>query len=141
MPDILHRVGIAADPTDVFKALTSIEGICGWWDADAKGETETGGTFDFRGGRMEVVGADPSLIHWRYSGPAEDWVGTEVQIRLVRRDDQTFVLFKHANWREPTEFMHHCSTKWATYLVSLKALIEHGQGHPAPRDVQISVGG
>jgi hypothetical protein len=34
--------------------------------------------------------------------------------------------------------MYHCSTKWATFLMSLKALIETGKGDPAPDDVQIS---
>ena len=41
-------------------------------------------------------------------------------------------------WREPVEFMSHCSTKWATFLLSLKALLETGTGAPHPRDLQIS---
>ncbi len=42
------------------------------------------------------------------------------------------MLFRHLGWREPVEFMHHCSTKWATYLMSLKALLETGTGAPEP---------
>jgi hypothetical protein len=34
--------------------------------------------------------------------------------------------------------MNHCSTKWATFLISLKKLIEDGRGEPAPGDVKIS---
>ena len=34
--------------------------------------------------------------------------------------------------------MYHCSTKWATFLMSLKMLVETGKGEPAPRDVKIS---
>jgi hypothetical protein len=33
--------------------------------------------------------------------------------------------------------MHHCSTKWAIYLMSLKSVLETGKGAPAPRDVKI----
>jgi len=33
--------------------------------------------------------------------------------------------------------MHHCSTKWGTYLLSLKQLVETGDGAPYPRDVSI----
>jgi hypothetical protein len=33
--------------------------------------------------------------------------------------------------------MHHCSTKWATYLMSLKSLAETGKGAPHPEDVKI----
>ena len=39
---------------------------------------------------------------------------------LKQEDDYTIVLFEHQGWKEPVEFMHHCSTKWATYLMSLK---------------------
>ena len=28
--------------------------------------------------------------------------------------------------------MHHCSTKWAIYLMSLKSLVETGNGPPTP---------
>ncbi len=35
--------------------------------------------------------------------------------------------------------MHHCSTKWATYLMSLKALLETEKGDPAPNDYRISL--
>ena len=50
----------------------------------------------------------------------------------------TIVLFSHVGWKEPVEFMHHCSTKWATFLMSLKKLLETGKGEPAPHDVKIS---
>jgi hypothetical protein len=100
-----------------------------------------GGAFQFRKNRFEVVRADPSLVVWRYSGPAEDWVGTEIRFRLEWRDDQTFVLFSHEGWREPNEFMHHCSTKWATFLLSLKDLVENGEGRPEPRDTKIAANG
>jgi len=33
--------------------------------------------------------------------------------------------------------MHHCSTKWALFLMSLKSLVENGQGAPHPHDVKI----
>jgi hypothetical protein len=34
--------------------------------------------------------------------------------------------------------MYHCSTKWGTFLMSLKQMIETGVGEPAPNDVQVS---
>ena len=39
------------------------------------------------------------------------------------------LLFTNADWREPVEFMHHCSTKWGYHLLGLKG----GKGHPIPR--------
>jgi hypothetical protein len=45
--------------------------------------------------------------------------------------------FKHEGWKEPVEFMHHCSTKWAVFLLSLKSLVETGKGAPDPNDIKI----
>jgi hypothetical protein len=56
---------------------------------------------------------------------------------LKQEADYTIVLFKHEGWKEPVEFMHHCSTKWAVFLMSLKSLIETGKGAPDPHDVKI----
>lgn len=59
-------------------------------------------------------------------------------IELSRAEGHTIVFFRHLGWAEPVEFMHHCSTKWATFLMSLKELLETGTGRPAPHDVRIS---
>jgi hypothetical protein len=39
MSDILHRVDIDAKPEQVFKALTTIEGLRGWWFSTATGSS------------------------------------------------------------------------------------------------------
>ena len=141
MPDILHRVGIAAEPKRVFEALTTVEGIRHWWSQATEGDAAEGGAFQFRQNRLDVVHAVPNLVTWHYTGPAKEWVGTEITFRLEWRDGQTIVLFKQAGWREPVEFMHHCSTKWATFLLSLKDYVEHGEGRPEPHDTKIAVNG
>ena len=42
--DILHRVGIKASPNDAYKALTTREGLAGWWTTDTQGDSEVGGS-------------------------------------------------------------------------------------------------
>jgi hypothetical protein len=37
--------------------------------------------------------------------------------------------------------MHHCSTKWALFLMSLKSLIDTGKGAAFPNDVHITSSG
>ena len=51
-------------------------------------------------------------------------------------DDETVVLFTHADWREPVEFMAHCSARWAYFLLSLKSYLEIGKGTPFPEDLK-----
>ena len=36
MPDILHRVDVAAAPMRVFEALTTVEGIRNWWSEEPR---------------------------------------------------------------------------------------------------------
>ena len=138
MPDILHRVGIGTRPHAVFDALTEIGGLRRWWISTANGDPRPGGEVDFGFCTMLVLDAEPNTrVHWRCVAGPDEWVFTEVTFDLSWKDDQTFVLFKHAKWKEPGEFMHHCSTKWATFLLSLRDEMERSAGHPAPHDVKI----
>ncbi|WP_125776070.1 SRPBCC family protein [Antribacter gilvus] len=147
MVDILHRVGITAPKDSVYGALTTVEGLTGWWTVDTHGDGSPGGVLEFRfagvpeggGFDMKVLEAQPSeRVLWEVVGGPEEWIGTQVEWDLRTEGEFTIILFAHRGWREPVEFMHHCSTKWATFLMSLKSLLETGAGEPAPHDVQIS---
>jgi hypothetical protein len=70
-------------------------------------------------------------------GPPE-WIDTTVEFRLTRAGEYTIINFAHRGWAEPVEFLSHCSTKWAQYLLSLKQLVETGAGTPSPGDLQLS---
>jgi len=144
MADILHRIGVEhSSPQRVYDALSTLDGLSGWWAEKTTGDTGPGGVIEFRFGPggidMEVVELDPGrLVRWEVVGGPEEWIGTEVRFDIRQDGDWTIVLFRHEGWREPVEFMSHCSTKWATYLVSLKQLLETGTGAPDPRDLLIS---
>ena len=143
MSDILHRIGVEhAVPEQVYEALTTIDGLSNWWAENTSGTTDLGGRIEFRFGPggfdMEVVELEPGrLVRWDVVDGPEEWLGTSVQFDLHQEGDYTIVLFKHEGWREPVEFMHHCSTKWAAFLLSLKSLLETGKGAPEPNDVKI----
>jgi uncharacterized protein YndB with AHSA1/START domain len=144
MTDILHRIGVAnSSPERVYDALTTVDGLSGWWAEKTTGETDLGGVVQFRFGPggidMRVAELEPGrLVRWDVADGPQEWIGTSVQFDLRQDGDWTIVLFRHEGWREPVEFMHHCSTKWATFLMSLKQLLETGTGAPDPRDVTIS---
>jgi uncharacterized protein YndB with AHSA1/START domain len=141
MVDILHRVGIDASPEKIYEALTTLEGNRAWWDSNAAGDAKKGGVLTFfKHTDMKVVETRPNeLVKWKVVKGMDHWANTEITFQLVPRDGQTFVLFSHAGWAKPVEFMHHCSTKWATFMLSLKQLAETGTGRPAPNDVAIDV--
>lgn len=143
MVDILHRIGITSSPDEVYAALTTVDCLARWWTEDTDGDSTVGGVIRFRfepgGFDMKVMDAQPAeLVLWEVIEGPEEWIGTQVRFELKQEDDFTIVLFAHVGWKEPVEFMNHCSTKWAIYLMSLKKLLETGEGEPAPRDVQVS---
>ncbi len=145
--DIRHRIGITAPAAKVYDALATTEGIAGWWTRDTTGQSMVGGVVTTRfmdhgaeKGRMdlEVVTLDPGKeVGWRVAAGPEEWIGTDVTFRLTHDNGMTIVDFGHRNWKEPVEFMAHCSMKWATFLLSLRDLVETGEGRPAPGDLKI----
>jgi uncharacterized protein YndB with AHSA1/START domain len=143
MVDILHKVGIkSSSPDDVYQALTTIKGLSGWWTTDTSGESKVGGIIQFRFGAggfdMKVLELDPARrVEWLVAEGPQEWLGTKVIFELRQESDWTILLFKHQGWKEPVEFMHHCSTKWAVFLLSLKSLLETGKGTPAPNEIKI----
>jgi uncharacterized protein YndB with AHSA1/START domain len=142
MPDILHRVGVKSSLDDAYRALTTREGLAAWWTNDTQGESTVGGVLQFRfdagGFDMQVLALEPGRrVLWQViDGPAE-WIGTKVSWDLRQEGDYVIILFEHRDWREPVEFMYHCSTKWGVFLMSLRSLLETGTGAPAPNDVKI----
>ena len=145
MSSILHRIGVeGATTTDVYDALTTIDGLAGWWTEDVSGDGTAGGRLEVRfppvgGFDMEVLETVPSeSVRWRVVEGPDEWVGTTITWSLRQEGDYAIVMFSHDGWREQVPFMNHCSTKWAVFLLSLKALIESGKGTPAPRDVAVS---
>jgi uncharacterized protein YndB with AHSA1/START domain len=143
MVDILHRVGIKSSVAEVYTALTTTEGLAGWWTTNTQGQgDDLGGVLQFRfdagGFDMKVLELDPGKrVLWEVVAGPDEWVGTQVSWDLDQAGDYAVVLFGHRGWKEPVEFMHHCSTKWAVFMMSLKSLVETGKGAPDPHDVKI----
>jgi hypothetical protein len=143
MADILHKVGIRSTVDDTYKALTTREGLCAWWTIDTQGKSKVGEILQFRFGSrggfdMRIVELEPAKrVLWQVVDGPEEWIGTKIIWQLAQDDDYTAVLFKHQGWKEAGDFMHHCSTKWAIFLMSLKSHVETRQGMPWPNDVKI----
>ena len=143
MFNINHQVGIKASPESVYHALTTNEGLATWWTHDTSGADGVGSTIEFRfnggGPDFTVTALEPNKqVKWQHSGNMpEAWMGTEITFNLREEDGQTFVRFTHGNWKEQSNFMGHCSTKWAVFLLSLKDALETGKGRAFPNDIHI----
>ena len=143
MVDILHRVAFRASPQAAYKALTARDDLAAWWTTDTRGGSAVGEVIHFQFGDkgffdMKVLELVPGRrVLWQVVDGPKEWIGTRVRFELSRDGDYTTLLFTHEGWKEPVEFMHHCSTKWGIFLMSLKSLVETGKGAPFPDDVKI----
>jgi uncharacterized protein YndB with AHSA1/START domain len=144
VPDIRHRVAISAPLEVVYEAVATTDGISNWWTRDGvRGESSEGSRIQFFFGQpepaavMEVARLDPAgHVSWNCVEGADEWVGTKITFDLSHSGDETAVLFAHADWQEPVEFMAHCSARWAYFLLSLKSYQETGKGTPFPDDLK-----
>jgi len=143
MAEIKHRVGIGGSVADIYKLLSTNQGLSQWWTRDTQCAGGVGSIIQFRfgddGPDFEVVELVPDrLVRWRHSGkmPGE-WIGTEIIFELEQQNHQTILLFSHYNWKQSSSFLAHCSTKWGIFMMSIKSCIETGLGHPYPNDVHI----
>ncbi len=146
MSDIRHAIHLEAAPADVFRALSTIEGLAGWWTETTSGETTLDGEIAFRFGThvtaMKVTGLETDRrVEWTCTSGAPEWTDTKVRFSLSTPDpekpNRTLLAFGHDDWQETTPFLAHCSMKWATFLLSLRALVETGTGAPFPNDLAI----
>lgn len=148
MADITHRIGIKAPVSDVYKVISTIEGLAGWWTEETSGNSNRDGRIEFTfrtpsgdlKGRMvmNVVALEPDKkVHWRCIEGPEEWIGTEITFDLKQEGEYTILLFGHRKWREVVEFTSHCSMKWAVFLLSLRDLVLKGKGQPSPHDNKI----
>ena len=135
MPDILHRISIDAQQKRVHDLIASTDGIARWWTGrPLGGEHTVGSSFSVYFGEsenpaavMEVLTDTPDQVVWQVTGGPDTWIGTRITfaLRSAARSGTT-LLFTHAGWQEPSEFMSGCSTNWAAYLTSLKTGSESG---------------
>jgi uncharacterized protein YndB with AHSA1/START domain len=140
--DYARDVTIAAPPEQVFRALTTLEGLGGWWTPTVSGVATTGGTltFGFEGLEETIVmhvdvAEPPSSVVWtclRNDGHPE-WVGTRVMFEMTRRGANDSVLaFRHEGLAPTLDCYSVCENGWHRFLASLGEYSEHGRGRPYP---------
>ncbi|MRX28101.1 SRPBCC domain-containing protein [Kangiella sp. HZ709] len=143
MATIYHKVGIKSSVENVYHALTTDEGLSGWWSSTTDGAGDIGSIINFRFNEILVQFQVLELEHnkkvlWKHHAEMpEAWMPTHVSFELEVTEEQVFVHFKQFDWEEQTPFYAHCNLKWAVFLLSLKDFLEKGQGQPFPNDVQI----
>jgi uncharacterized protein YndB with AHSA1/START domain len=144
--EIWHEILINASPRELFEAVTDVNKLAHWWTTDTRGESRVGSKLEFWfsgfcGAVMEVTALEPDeVVRWHVvGGGSTDWADTQVEFRILRNHDQTFLHFRHSNWCEHAHYFPHCSLGWAIFLLSLKEFVETGKGRPHPYDMPVNM--
>ena len=145
MAEIRHRVGIKAPIEDVFRTFATVEGLKTFWTQKIEGESREGEMLrvyflgDSPTAVMRVDEITPSrMVRWRCMVGPNEWVNTKITFEIGHDDDESTVMFTHSDWTNVGPFMHHCSTKWAYFLLGLKDMLEGGSSVAFPNDAPIS---
>ncbi|MGJ1240855.1 MULTISPECIES: SRPBCC family protein [Sphingobacterium] len=135
---IYHRLLIETPVETVYKALTTAEGLAGWWTPDTKAKPEIGAILRFGFGpsyfkNMEVISLKPySRVEWRCVKAFEEWIGTTLTFELEPQQKGCMLLFHHDGWTNYSAEFASCSFDWALFFRSLKFFCEKGKGFPYP---------
>ena len=143
MANICLTIGTKAPADKMMAALNTIDGLNNWWTSDTSGDTVIGGIIIFRFGEnggmdMRVQESNPQKVTWECMTGPDEWVGTKLHFLVEENEGHAQLMFKHEGWAAETSFHHHCSMKWAVFLLSLKQYLDTGEGRAFPNDIQIA---
>ena len=143
MADILHRVGIKSSRDDAYQALATRDGLAAWWTNDTRGESEVDGILEFRfaqrrlrhegaRARRPASACSGKSSTARRNGSARRSVGTCGKKTTTRSSTSST-----RAGRSPSSSCITAARSGRCSCMSLKSLVENGQGAPHPHDVKI----
>jgi len=145
MSDYQQTLVINADPSAVYAAIATPEGLRGWWTPTCAADTHVGGTAHFEFGctqkDMSIEQLDVNRgVRWFVTkayidseslAKKSEWVGTEIVFRLTPTvDGRTRLDFEHVGLVPALECYDLCRSGWNHFLASLQQLVETGRGTP-----------
>ncbi len=134
------QLPIAGPSRRVFDALTSLDGLVGWWASAATGSGSSGKTFELSfAGLDETItmhvdtARAPSVVQWTcltHTG-LPDWEGTTIIFELDEKpDDSTQLAFRHVGLLPNLDCYDQCRAGWDHFLPSLRSYVEQSKGSP-----------
>jgi uncharacterized protein YndB with AHSA1/START domain len=139
-PDYARDIAFDAPAERVFDALTTLEGLAGWWTPTVGGNPTSSGEirFAFAGLDEEIVmrveeATRPSTVIWhcvKHTGHPE-WAGTRIVFELEPGEGAPGMLrFRHIGLVPALSCYETCETGWDRFLTSLVDYAERDTGSP-----------
>ena len=133
-----HRIRIHANPSAVFKAVSTENGMKAWYTPQIEGSFEEGktATFRFNNGeaftwRTTALIPDKQVDRECTEGPGVAR-GTKVSYEIESdKDGEAILKLEHTNWPDGHEALSTCNTLWGILLGQLREYVEKGKSSPA----------
>ncbi|MEU4096182.1 SRPBCC domain-containing protein [Streptomyces sp. NPDC026673] len=138
MADIALQIRIAADPEAVYRAVSTPEGVAGWFSTGAEIGEGVGAlhrlsfpgapmTWDFR---IDDAVEGKRLAQTVVAGPPQ-WIGTEIVYALeAHPEGGTVVRFDHTGFAEIDDMFREVTMGWAGMFARLREYVETGTPVP-----------
>lgn len=146
MAKVQHQIGVVGDINTIYRAMHEPERLDEWWATKTDGTPEAGEVLHLHFADVVTLSfkvvelQEDALIHLHcVSGPGP-WQDCDLTISFKTDENQVWVHLVHENDAASDEDFLYFSTKWPCYLLSLRDLIETGEGRPYPNDVKIHFG-
>lgn len=146
MASIRHRIGISNTTVEaVYNSVATKKGLSKWWTTTIEGESKLGHVLNFLfsngGPSFKVLKLEPySEVLWECVSGPDEWLGTYIRFDIYENNGEIILLFEHCDWKDEVEFMSHCSTQWAYFLIELKnELSSIGKAKPYGSDSFIPI--
>lgn len=133
-----HEVQLSASPEAVFKALTTSEGIAGWWTKSNKLRSEKGEellSLDFgkikKLMKVHKMDSQLELIWYVLECTLHEWLGTQITFNIAPNSaGGTLLKLEHKGLNPQLDCYESCSSGWVYFMDSLKKYVETGKGTP-----------
>src|SRR3954452_25213160 len=128
------QVTVRAPRARVFDAVSTLDGLRGWWTPLVSGATGDGGElrFAFDGLDEEIVmrvdaARRPSAVHWTclVHTSAPEWNGTKIRFEVDDTGDGTRLTLRHSGLAPEV-----VARGWDHFLASIGGYVEDGEGMP-----------
>lgn len=145
MMDIIHNFTIKTPAGNLYMALTSQQGINGWWARDADVGQRVGevskmrfakesGTVEMHFRIDELKPGTRGRVSWTcIRNPNPAWLDTTIQFTIHESNEESSLTFTHGHWDSKWEGqINYEQTKegWKHFMKSLKTYCETGKGEP-----------
>jgi uncharacterized protein YndB with AHSA1/START domain len=129
--EITLSLGIEATPEKVYQAITTQEGLAGWYtpDAKAKPQADTQIELGFSGMilKFHVDKLDPAhRIVWSNVQTIPDWKDTRITFDIIPQVKEVNLTFSQTGFARDYADIGMFTYLWAQYMRSLKLLVETG---------------